>query len=129
MAAFTHRDPDDRAAFDAHRARVGAAPGVTERAIIADGVLAGTIASFVMEGDTEVTYWLDRKFWGQGIAGQALAQLLELVPVRPIWGRAASDNAASVRVLRRAGFEIVGTEIGFAKARGEEIEETVLRLP
>jgi RimJ/RimL family protein N-acetyltransferase len=129
MAAFTHRDPDDRAAFDEHRARVRASPGVTERAIIADGVLAGTIASFVMEGDTEVTYWLDRKVWGQGIAGQALAQLLELVPVRPIWGRAASDNAASIRVLRRAGFEIVGTEIAFAKARGEEIEETVLRLP
>jgi RimJ/RimL family protein N-acetyltransferase len=128
MAAFTHEDPDDRAAFDAHMARIRARPDVTLRAIVADGVLAGTISSFVLEGETEVTYWVDRRFWGQGVAGQALGQLLELVPVRPLRGRAASDNAASIRVLRRAGFEIVGTDIGFAHARGKEIEETVLRL-
>jgi hypothetical protein len=30
--------------------------------------------------------------------------------------------------LRRAGFEIVGTETSYANGRGKEIEETVLRL-
>jgi hypothetical protein len=53
MAAFTHKDPDDRAAFDAHWARIRARPDVTLRAIVADGTLAGTISSFVLEGDTE----------------------------------------------------------------------------
>ncbi|MEU4561792.1 hypothetical protein AB0F72_25700 [Actinoplanes sp. NPDC023936] len=36
--------------------------------------------------------------------------------------------AASLRVLRRAGFTPVGTDVGFANARSAEIEETILRL-
>jgi hypothetical protein len=55
MAAFTAEDPDDRAAFDAHMARVRNNPEGTLRAITEDGRLVGTIASFVMEGDTEIT--------------------------------------------------------------------------
>jgi RimJ/RimL family protein N-acetyltransferase len=128
MAAFTAADPDDRAAFDARMHRSRTSPENTSRAITVDGVLAGTIASFVVAGDTEVTYWIDKRFWGRGIAGQALAQLLDLVPVRPLWARAASDNAGSLRVLQRAGFQITGHEISYAQGRGTEIEETILRL-
>ena len=128
MAAFTAADPDDRAAFDAHMAKIRALPDVTNRAVTVDGRLAGSIAAFVIEGDTEVTYWIDRAYWGQGVAGRALAQLLELVPVRPVFARAASDNAGSLRVLQRAGFVVTGTDTGFANARGTEIEETLLRL-
>jgi RimJ/RimL family protein N-acetyltransferase len=42
--------------------------------------------------------------------------------------RAASDNVASLRVLEKAGFRRVGVDRGFAHGRGEEIEETILRL-
>jgi RimJ/RimL family protein N-acetyltransferase len=128
MAAFTAEDPDDRAAFDAHMAKILTSPDSTNRAITVDGRFVGTIASFVVDGDTEVTYWIDRAFWGQGIAGRALALLLELVPVRPLFGRAASDNVRSLRVLQRAGFAVIGTATGYANARNEEIEETILRL-
>ena len=31
----------------------------------------------MMEGDTELTYWIDRAAWGQGIASRALALFLE----------------------------------------------------
>jgi hypothetical protein len=48
--------------------------------------------------------------------------------VRPLYGRAASDNLGSLKVLRRAGFRDIRTEISYANARGAEIEETVLRL-
>jgi RimJ/RimL family protein N-acetyltransferase len=48
--------------------------------------------------------------------------------VRPITARAASDNAGSLAVLRKAGFRKVGTEVAYATGRGTEIEETVLRL-
>lgn len=58
----------------------------------------------------------------------ALALLLELVPVRPLFARAASDNVASLKVLQKAGFVITGTEISFVNARKSEIEETLLRL-
>lgn len=128
MAAFTAKDPDDRAAFDAHMAKVRSLPGVTNRAVTVDGRLVGSIASFVVDGDAEVTYWIDRSVWGQGIAGRALALLLEVVRVRPLFARAASDNLGSLNVLRRAGFAVVGTEMAFANGRKAEIEETILRL-
>ena len=85
-------------------------------------------ARFVADGQTEITYWIDRAAWGRGIATQALALLLELVPVRPLHARVASDNVGSMRVLRKSGFTIIGTEISFAPARQREIEETILRL-
>lgn len=128
MAAFVARDPDDRAAFDAHMAKLRVSPDVTQRAITSDGRLVGSIGYFLMEGDTEVTYWIDRAAWGQGVASRALALLLEGIEVRPVYARAASDNAGSLRVLQKAGFAVVGTEISYAAARHKEIEETILRL-
>jgi RimJ/RimL family protein N-acetyltransferase len=128
MAAFTAKDPNDREAFDAHMSKVRASPDGTTRAVIRDGRLVGSIAAFVMDGNTEVTYWIDRSVWGQGVASQALALLLHMVPVRPLYARAASDNVGSLRVLQRAGFTIIGTEISYANARSTEIEETILRL-
>lgn len=128
MAAFTAANPDDRTAFDVHMAKIRASADVTMRAITADGRLVGSIASFVIDGDTEVTYWIDRSVWGQGVASRALALLLELVPVRPLFARVATDNVGSLKVLQRAGFAVTGTEISFANARNTEIEETILRL-
>ncbi|MFC9691224.1 GNAT family N-acetyltransferase [Kribbella sp. NPDC056951] len=128
MAAFTARDPNDREAFDAHIARLRSDPELTFLAVTRDGQLVGTVGRFELEGNTEVTYWINRSVWGQGIAGQALALLLERTTVRPIHARAASDNAGSLRVLQRAGFVITGTDIGYANARQAEIEETILRL-
>lgn len=127
MAAFTPADPDDRNAFDAHMARVRSSPDITMRAVLCDGRLAGSIASFPSEGQTEVTYWIDRALWGRGVATQALGLLLELVPARPLYARAASDNAGSLRVLQKCGFHPVGTEKSFAAGRNENIEETILR--
>ena len=45
-----------------------------------------------------------------------------------MFARAASDNVRSLKVLQRAGFVTVGTEISFANGRNTEIEETILRL-
>jgi len=128
MAAFTPRDPDDRVAFDAHMARIRSLSDNTLRAVTEDGRLVGTISSYVIEGDTEVTYWIDRAAWGRGIASHAMALLLELVTVRPLYGRAVSDNVGSLRVLEKSGFRIVGTETSFAPGRNGDVEETILQL-
>ena len=93
-----------------------------------DGRLVGNIAWFVLDGRTEITYWIDRSVWGQGIASRAIALLLATVPVRPLYARAASDNLGSLRVLVKAGFTVIGTEIAYATARDADIEETILRL-
>ncbi|GAB3736392.1 GNAT family N-acetyltransferase [Amycolatopsis oliviviridis] len=128
MAAFIARDPEDREAFDAHMAKLRASQDIVLRAVTGDGLFLGTVGSFVVEGDAEVTYWIDRSAWGRGIATQALALLLDIVKVRPLYARAASDNLGSLRVLQKAGFTIIGTENSYAAARDAEIEETVLRL-
>ncbi|HEX6335890.1 MAG TPA: GNAT family N-acetyltransferase [Jiangellaceae bacterium] len=86
------------------------------------------IGNFVIDGDTEITYWIDRSVWGQGVASRALALFLDTVPVRPLYAGAASDNVGSLRVLQKVGFTIIGTEISYASARNAEIEETILRL-
>jgi RimJ/RimL family protein N-acetyltransferase len=127
MAAFTADDPDDRGAFDAHMARVRSSPGVTNRAIACDDQLVGSIAAFVLDGRTEVTYWIGRAAWGRGIASRALELLLDLVPARPLYARAASDNAASLRILEKSGFKVIGTETSFAPGRNGDIVETILR--
>lgn len=128
MAAFTSKDWSDRDAFLARISRLRSDESVTCLAIEVDGEVAGTIGSFHIDGELEVTYWVDRAHWGKGVASAALQLLLAETAERPVFGRAASDNAASLRVLERAGFRRVGVDRGFAAGRGEEIEETILRL-
>ncbi len=128
MAAFTAPDPADAAAFAAHWARVQADPSATNRTIERAGRVLGHIASFVQGGETEITYWLDRACWGQGVATTALVAFLAQLPARPLYARAAADNHGSLRVLHKAGFRPIGRERGFAHARGATIEEVVLRL-
>jgi RimJ/RimL family protein N-acetyltransferase len=78
--------------------------------------------------EREVTYWIDRSAWGRGIASQALGLLLEAVPERPLLGGAATDNVASLTVLRRHGFQEIGRDRAFAAGVGHEVEEVRMRL-
>jgi RimJ/RimL family protein N-acetyltransferase len=128
MAAFTPPDPTDRSAFDAHWNRILGDGTVLARTIVADGEVAGHIASFDMLGDREITYWIDRAAWGRGIATAALRAFLEVEATRPLHARAAADNIGSLTVLERCGFVRIGTDRGFATARNTEIEEVVMRL-
>jgi len=128
MAAFTAENQTDRSAFLDRMSRVRANSSGSFRVIEVDGAIAGTIASFRMDDMLEVTYWVDRAHWGRGIASAALQLLLAETAERPVYGRAASDNAGSLRVLEKAGFRRVGVNRDFAPGRGEEIEETILRL-
>jgi [ribosomal protein S5]-alanine N-acetyltransferase len=82
----------------------------------------------MMDGETEITYWIDRQYWGQGIASEALAMFLEVVSIRPIYGKVAFDNIGSQKVLENAGFLKVGVDKGFANARQMEIEEFIYKL-
>ncbi|MEV7363829.1 GNAT family N-acetyltransferase [Streptomyces sp. NPDC091299] len=128
MAAFTPEDPADRAGFDAHWARTRTSPGVDVRTVLVDGDVVGSAAVYGEPGEREVTYWIDRAHWGRGIATAALRILLEQFPERPLYARAAADNAGSRRVLEKCGFAQTARARGFAHARGEEIDEVVLVL-
>src|SRR5262249_6897969 len=130
MAAFSAKDPADRAAFAAKWAKILGDESSTNQTILFGGQVAGSIGAFVApwSGKLEVTYWLGREFWGKGIATKALALFLSAIKARPLYARAAKDNIASLRVLEKCGFTINGYERGFANARGEEVEEVVLEL-
>lgn len=128
MAAFVSRDPKDRALFDAHWAKMMSDEAVVTRTILFDGMVAGHIAKWERDAKPEVTYWIGKEHWGKGIASRALAEFLNVVTVRPLFGGAAKDNVASICVLEKNGFAMFATMRGFADARGEEIEEVILRL-
>src|SRR5919108_5730327 len=128
-AAFPPADPDDRGAFDARWARIRRDQNNTNRVIETEGRVVGHIASFDLEGRREVTYWIGRQYWGQGIATRALKEFLTRIETkRPLYARAASDNAGSIRVLEKCGFTRVGVDRGFAHGRNDETEYVTLRL-
>jgi ribosomal-protein-alanine N-acetyltransferase len=128
LAAFTSKDPNDKAAYIEKYSKLLNDPTVNNRTIRVNGEIAGSIAKFVRENDAEITYWIDRKFWGQGIATNALKKFLEVEQTRPIYGRVAFDNYGSQRVLEKCGFVKIGKDTGFANARQTEIEEYIYRL-
>ena len=128
MAAFTSPEADDRTSFERRWARLRSDSSTTNRVIEIGGRVVGHIASFDLEGHREVTYWIGREHWGRGIATRALREFLQVEATRPLYAGAASDNAASIRVLTKCGFRIVGEGRGFAHGRNEETDEVVLRL-
>jgi RimJ/RimL family protein N-acetyltransferase len=128
MAAVTRGYHYDRAAFDAHWDTVRSDPAVIVRTVLADDDVVGHAAIFGPEGEREVTYWVDRAYWGLGIATATLTALLSLEHARPLHAHAAADNTGSIRVLQKCGFVVTGHGRIFAQARGEEIDEVALTL-
>ena len=128
MAAFTAENPADENAFTIKWAKILGNGTFVKRTILYDGQVAGHIIKFEQFGEPEISYWIGKEHWGQGVATRALALFLEVVQERPLFARAAQDNAASTRVLQNNGFKIIGEGRGYANARGEEIEEYILKL-
>ena len=128
LAAFTAKDPNDKAAYIEKYTPFLTDPTINMRTIKINDEIVGSIAKFVMHGDAEITYWIDKKFWGKGIATAALKALLALEDTRPIFGRVAFDNFGSQKVLEKCGFVKTGTDKGFANARQAEIEEFIYKL-
>jgi RimJ/RimL family protein N-acetyltransferase len=107
LVAFRSRD---RAAFDQHWAKLLADDSCLKKTIVADGQVAGNIGSWSSEGKREIGYWIDRAMWGRGIGTEALTAFLRLEPTRPLHAGVATHNAASIRVLQKCGFTLLGPE-------------------
>ncbi|HPH31451.1 MAG TPA: GNAT family N-acetyltransferase [Chitinophagaceae bacterium] len=129
LAAFTAKDSHDRAAYFEKHTKFLTDPTIHMQTIHVNDRIVGSIARFYIEGDAEITYWIDRPYWGQGIASSALSGFLKMEMTRPLFGRVAFDNYGSQKVLEKNGFERIGKDSGFANARQSEIEEFIYRLP
>ena len=72
----------------------------------------------------DLGYWVGRRHWNNGIAGEVARRLshwaLANLPVDRLTAQVAADNPASVAVLRRIGFREVGTGRQAFLARGGE---------
>ena len=128
LAAFTSKDPADKSAYLIKYTKLLKEPTVNNQTIMVDDIIAGSIAKFEIEGEAEVTYWIDKRYWGKGIATKALKILLTIEKTRPILGRVAFDNYGSQKVLEKCGFVRLGKDKGFANARQMEIEEFIYKL-
>jgi RimJ/RimL family protein N-acetyltransferase len=128
MAAFTAEDPADRDAFTEKWTKILGDDTITKKTILFEGHVVGHIVNFERFGKPEVAYWIGKKYWGKGIATRALSAFLGDLAARPLYARAARDNIASIRVLEKCGFTISGYDKAFANARGEKIEEVIMKL-
>jgi RimJ/RimL family protein N-acetyltransferase len=81
-----------------------------------DGNVAGGVVikpgEDVHRRTAEVGYWLGQKFWGRGVATEAITAFVEhcfsSFNLVRIFGQVNANNPASARVLEKAGFVLEG---------------------
>jgi RimJ/RimL family protein N-acetyltransferase len=100
------------------------------------GELVGTIGlepqSDINAGTAEVGYWLGEAFWGRGFATAALTTLtrhaLTALGYRRLYATAFSGNAASRRVLEKAGYRLEGVMRKSAIKRGRVHDQALYAI-
>jgi RimJ/RimL family protein N-acetyltransferase len=104
--------------------------------IEADGGLVGgigvTLGSDIERVSAEVGYWLGEAAWGRGIATAALVGFtpfaFEAFGLTRLYATAFEANAASRRVLEKAGYRLVGVMRKSAIKHGEVIDQALYEL-
>jgi ribosomal-protein-alanine N-acetyltransferase len=128
LAAFMSENSTDKAAFLEKWQRFLTDPSINHRTIFVGDEIVGSVSKFVLEGDAQIAYWIDKKWWGKGIATHALKEFLTIESIRPLFLGVAFDNIGSQRVAEKSGFTRIRTETSFATARQAEIQEYIYRI-
>lgn len=128
MAAFTAKDPNDKEAYITKWTKHLNNDAITMRSIQLDQAIIGTVCTYPMNDELHITYWINKTYWGKGIATKALQLFLKECTIRPIHASTAFDNHRSMQVLLKNGFQRTGSGQYFANARNKEIEEIFFRL-
>jgi RimJ/RimL family protein N-acetyltransferase len=73
----------------------------------------------------QLGYWLDEPHWGKGIMTEAvnavIARFLHSFMGETIFSGAIAENAASLRIQKKLGFDITGVEDVFCVSRAEQV--------
>lgn len=83
--------------------------------------------------DWELGYWVAKPYWGRGYASEAAAAVIAwargALGVRRLTAGYLEDNAASARVLEKAGFRDTGERVAvYSAARGAHVTSARLVL-
>jgi [ribosomal protein S5]-alanine N-acetyltransferase len=104
---------------------------------LVDGDAACGGLGFVAKSDVErfsaeVGYWLGQECWGRGMATEALrlftAYAFDRLGLLRLFALPFADNAASIRVLEKAGFQREGTLRSSAVKFGQPRDQAMFAL-
>ena len=106
------------------------------RAIVISGEAIGSISisrgTDVYRKSAEIGYWLGRPFWGKGVMTEAGRRMCREVfaawDIVRIHAEAFARNAASRRVLEKAGFALEGTLRRSVYKNGEMLDSCIYAL-
>ena len=105
-------------------------------AITVDNKVVGSIGVFRQENihrqTAELGYYVAEEYWGRGIMTEAVKQICEYVfyksDILRIYAEPFAYNAASCRVLEKAGFQYEGTLRSNAVKNGKVIDMKMYSL-
>lgn len=105
-------------------------------AITVGGKAVGSISAFrqknIHRQAAELGYYIAEEYWGQGIMTEAVRQICEYVfgesDIIRIYAEPFAYNAASCRVLEKAGFQYEGTLKSNAVKNGKVIDMKMYAL-
>ncbi|HPI62605.1 MAG TPA: 8-oxo-dGTP diphosphatase MutT [Alphaproteobacteria bacterium] len=90
--------------------------------------LVGCI-SFIWEfaqKEAVVGYWLGQPFWGKGYMSEALAAIVEhafiFLPIQQLQAHVRQENFSSKQVLKKNGFQPIGSKVEYFPVRQENVE-------
>lgn len=95
-------------------------------AVVADGRVIGCAdVDEIQDGCGELGYWLERDYWGRGLASEAAGAVHDFATrtlgLRRLVAGHTADNPASGRILLRLGFRHVADRSRSYRSRGAEV--------
>lgn len=105
-------------------------------AVVADGKVIGSIGCFcqgnIHRQTAELGYYIAEEYWGRGIMTEAVIQICQYVfgrsDILRIYAEPFAHNAASCRVLEKAGFQCEGILRSNAVKNGEIVDMKMYSL-
>ena len=110
---------------DAHdwlvRQSSGLIAGWTLAITTGDDVHIGCVGIELMHGQWHLGYWLNRYYWNRGYASEAahaaVDRFFRRMPGTVLHSGVFADNAGSLKLQKKLGFEIIGCSQVYALAR------------
>ena len=114
------------------RQGAGLVPGWTLAITEGDDVHIGCVGIELRHGQWHLGYWLNRFYWNRGYAGEAVHAAVERffrrMPGTDLHSGVFADNAGSLKLQKKLGFEITGCAQIYGLARNGMVSHIETRL-